>query len=109
MEMMVYKVMANGIFAYVCKTEKEALAWIKTGSKALWGDAEYTIISQVMELPETTGKLFVDEDTVHVEWRCPYCGDFHFTDLDTDEESPAFWLCETGTEECLCLVHFLRK
>ena len=109
MTIMVYKVMAGAFLKHVDKTEKGALGWAASDLKVMWGDIDYEITSERMDLPEVTGSVLVDEDTKHVTWLCPYCEEWHFTDLEPDEEAPALWFCESkDNENYLCLVHFKR-
>ena len=108
MKITVYKVKAGGSVKYVDKTREGALLWATTSLKEIWGDIPYRILSETLDVPETTGVIWSDKETAHVDWRCPHCGESHFTDLDTDE-SPALWLCETGNKDDLCLVHFDKR
>ncbi len=105
MKITVYKVKAGGSVKYVDKTREGALLWATTSLKEIWGDIPYRILSETLDVPETTGVIWSDKETAHVDWSCPHCGESHFTDLDTDE-SPALWLCETGNKDDLCLVYF---
>ncbi len=97
MKITVYKVKAGGSVKYVDKTREGALLWATTSLKEIWGDIPYRILSETLDVPETTGVIWSDKETAHVDWSCPHCGESHFTDLDTDE-SPALWLCEKVTQ-----------
>ena len=94
----------------IAKTEQEIQSWVDSGGlESICGRVDYMIISEEMDLPTVTGKLFVDkndESIVHVEWQCPYCGQFNFTDLSEEEVSPALWFCEECRNGYFCLIHF---
>ena len=110
MEIVVYKLMVAGDVKCVAKTEKEIQFWVDSGGlEAIFGLVDYMIISEKMILPGVTGRFLVDKDDesiVHVEWQCPYCGQFNFTDLSEEEVSPALWFCENCSGGHLCLINF---
>lgn len=110
MEIVVHKLMVGDSVQYIAKTEKEIQSWVDSGlPEPICGRVDYVIISEVMNLPTVTGKPFIDkndESIVHVEWQCPYCGQFNFTDLSKEDVSPALWFCENCEEARICLIHF---
>ena len=110
MEIVVHKLMVGNSVQYVAKTKKEIQAWVDSeGLESICGLVDYVIISEEMIFPEVTGMLFVDkngENIVHVEWQCPYCGQFNFTDLSEEDMSPTLWFCENCVGGHLCLINF---
>src|ERR1035437_9165670 len=45
----------------------------------------------------------------HIFWTCPYCGERHFTDIDSDDSPIGLWFCEQTRTDEMALVRWRIK
>ena len=63
MRIVVYKLIVGGSVKCIAETEKEIQSWVDSGGlETICGRVDYVIISEEMNLPTITGKLFVDKN-----------------------------------------------
>ena len=107
--------------AFVRNELEHRNAWYEEGNKSRW-----TIRSEVLDVPVVVGEVIVadrwhvklddsavdtnrppDAKAPHVLWRCPFCDEDHFTDMECADGQQGLWYCERGTKG-IALVRWVQ-
>jgi len=71
-----------------------------------WTVAQRWIVDLEKDVPDDLGPPY--EQAPHIKWRCPYCKENHFTDIDLKDPSIALWFCENSRSDEMALVKWRR-
>lgn len=106
MKTAMYKVQVSGRTVSVSKSRMEAINWIERKCEIMYGHKNAKIEYCEADILEVNGRVIPGDGYPHVEWLCPACGEYHYTDISPSTQSPGLWYCETKTEKFLFLVSF---